>query len=232
MIIHLGGDVNPNLARIEVGASNQATLHVDLSQICADGTIEGEDRPLNLIDGQHRVRGSARSQMGDILQIPFILIPSTYGPDNAARLFTEINTTSKELDKDHQLFLAHRFMISHHDRSLSMGAFIPGENNFHDRANRLSYEMAARLSNTDNPLESQVQMLKSNGTTNCIEITKWLQFSKQWFLPGGPYDLDSDRNEDYMEQELVNYFSADHNHRRIMGIDWTAWLEQSFNFPV
>ena len=69
------------------------------------------------------VRGSARSNLGDLLQMPFILIPPTYGPDNAAKLFTEINTTSKELDRDHQLFLAYRFMISHHDRALTMGLY-------------------------------------------------------------------------------------------------------------
>ena len=208
VIIHLDEHVNPNLAKVVSGENNQSILQVNLDNICSDGILEGGDRPLKLIDGQHRVRGAARSNMGNLLEIPFILIPPTYAPDNAARLFTEINTTSKELDRDHQLFLAYRFWISHHDRDLTMGAWIPEENNHHDRANRMAYLMAAKLSSNGSPLASQIQMLKSNGTTNCVDITKWLKYAKKWFLPGGPYDPNAEFDEDYIEEELENYFSA------------------------
>ena len=184
VIVHLDQSVNQNAARVDISEDNQYSLRIDLSQYCGNGAMDGSNRPLNLIDGQHRVRGSARSNLGDLLQMPFILIPPTYGPDNAAKLFTEINTTSKELDRDHQLFLAYRFMISHHDRALTMGQFIPEQGNFHDRANRLAYEMAARLSNVDGPLESRIQMLKSNGTKVCVDITKWL-YAKAMVSPWG-----------------------------------------------
>nr|AIF19787.1 hypothetical protein [uncultured marine group II/III euryarchaeote KM3_87_G01] len=208
VIIHLDENVNPNLAKVVSDGNNQSILQVNFNNICDNGLLEGSGRPLKLIDGQHRVRGAARSSMGNLLEIPFILIPPTYGPDRAARLFTEINTTSKELDKDHQLFLAYRFGISHHDQDLTMGAYIPEENNHHDRANRMAYLMAAKLSSANSPLSSQIQMLKSNGTTNCVDITKWLKYAKKWFLPGGPYDSNCGFNEDYIEEELENYFSA------------------------
>ena len=208
VIIHLDEHVDPSLAKVIIDDNNQSTLEINVAKICEHGVLEGSLRPLQLIDGQHRVRGAARSNMGNLIEIPFILIPPTYGPDNAARLFTEINTTSKELDKDHQLFLAYRFRISHHDRDLSMGTYIPEENNYHDRANRMAYLMAAKLSSTGSPLESQIQMLKSNGTTNCVDITKWLKYSKKWFLPGGPYDTNGDFGEEVIEEELENYFSA------------------------
>lgn len=208
VIIHLDENVDPSIAKVVTGENNQSTLEINVANISAHGVIEGSQRPLKLIDGQHRVRGAARSNMGNLLEIPFILIPPTYGPDNAARLFTEINTTSKELDKDHQLFLAYRFKISHHNRDLTMGAYIPDENNYHDRANRMAYLMAAKLSSNGSPLESQIQMLKSNGTTNCVDITKWLKYSKKWFLPGGAYETNCNLDEDYIEEELENYFSA------------------------
>ena len=208
VIIHLDENVDPSIAKVVIGDNNQSALEINIAKICEYEVLEGSQRPLKLIDGQHRVRGAARSNMGNLLEIPFILIPPTYGPDNAARLFTEINTTSKELDKDHQLFLAYRFRISHHDRDLTMGSYIPEENNYHDRANRMAYLMAAKLSSNGSPLESQIQMLKSNGTTNCVEIAKWLKYAKKWFLPGGPYDTNCDLNVDFIEEELENYFSA------------------------
>ena len=209
VIIHLDDTVDKSHAKVVLDENNQTILQIDFSNFCdGDGWLFGEDRPLKLIDGQHRVRGAARSSMGRVLQIPFILIPSTYGPDNAARLFTEINTTSKELDKDHQLFLAYRFKISHHDQDLTMADYLPEEHNHHDRANRMAYLMAARLSSADSPLASQIQMLKSNGQSHCIDITKWLKYAKKWFLPGGPYDSSCDFDEEYIEEELERYFSA------------------------
>ena len=208
VIIHLDNSVDRNHAWID-NSRNPPELVVHFENICDNGILEGHNRPLKLIDGQHRVRGAARSSMGSIVEIPFILVPPTYDPDAAARLFTEINTTSKELDKDHQLFLAYRFKISHHDRDLTMGAYIPGDKNtYFDRANRLSYEMAARLSSTNSPLDSQIQMLKANGQTNSVDITKWLKYSKKWFLPGGPYAPTNNFDMNHIEEELENYFSA------------------------
>ena len=224
VIIHLDQTVDPNHASVVTDDDNRTFLVINFANFAeSDGYLFGEDRPLNLIDGQHRVRGAARSTMGNLLQIPFILIPSTYGPDNAAQLFTEINTTSKELDKDHQLFLAYRFSIAHHDQDLSMGIFVPELNNHHDRANRLAYSMAARLSSEDSPLESQIQMLKSNGSTTCLDISKWLHYAKKWFLPGGPYDYNSHHDEEYIQEELENYFSA------WISILGNSWVHQGQN---
>jgi DGQHR domain-containing protein len=208
VIIHLDEQADPNSARIITDSNNKSTLQINFANFSSQGRLDGGNRPLQLIDGQHRVRGAARSTMGHLLEIPFILIPPTYAPDNAAKLFTEINTTSKELDKDHQLFLAYRFNISHHDRDLTMGRWIPEMNNHHDRANRMAYRMAAILSSEGAPLASQIQMLKSNGTTNCVDITKWLKYAKKWFLPGGPYDSNSGHDDGYIHEELENYFSA------------------------
>ena len=203
VIIHLDEFVDSSYAKIEL-QGGQSFLKVNLQSILDGNMLEGDKRPLKLIDGQHRVRGAARSSMGNVLEIPFILIPTTYAPDHAAKLFTEINTTSKELDKDHQLFLAYRFKIAHHDVDITMS----DADNDHDRANRMAYRMAAKLSSEGSSLESQIQMLKSNGTTNCVEIVKWLKYAKKWFLPNGPYEPYKNYDEDYIVEELENYFSA------------------------
>lgn len=211
IIIHLDDGVDPTRANVIFDDNNNPILQINFGNFCnteLPGYLSGSERPLKIIDGQHRVRGAARSSVGNILQLPFILIPKTYSADNAAKLFTEINTTSKELDKDHQLFLAYRFNIEHHDRDLTMGPFVPDKNNYHDRANRMAYLMAAKLSSNQQPLESNIQMLKSNGTSNCVDITKWLKYAKRWFLPGGPYEPSSELSEDYITAELSNYFKA------------------------
>ncbi len=214
VIIHLDEFVNASTAKVEL-QGGQSFLKVNLESLLDDNMLEGNKRPLKLIDGQHRVRGGARSSMGDVLEIPFILIPTTYGPDQAAKLFTEINTTSKELDKDHQLFLAYRFKIAHHDVDVTMS----DSDNDHNRANRMAYRMAAKLSSEGYPLESQIQMLKSNGTTNCVDIVKWLKYAKKWFLPNGPYEAYLNYDEDYIVKELTNYFSA---WISIIGNSWIA----------
>ena len=99
VIIHIDEFVDASTAKVEL-QGDKSFLKVNLESLLDGNMLEGNKRPLKLIDGQHRVRGGARSNMGGVLEIPFILIPTTYGPDQAARLFTEINTTSKELDKD------------------------------------------------------------------------------------------------------------------------------------
>jgi DGQHR domain-containing protein len=227
VIIHLDEDADQNHAIINTRDQDKPVLEIYFNNICDEGYLEGHKRPLKLIDGQHRVRGAARSNMGNTLEIPFVLIPNTYSPDHAARLFTEINTTSKELDKDHQLFLAYRFKISHHDRDLTMGQYIAGDKNtYYDRANRLAYEMAARLSSVGSVLDSQIQMLKANGTRNSVDITKWLKYAKKWFLPSGPYGPECSLSKDEIEEELENYFSA---WVSIIGNSWIQANESGWN---
>jgi len=229
VIIHLDDGVDPNHANVIFDDSNKPILQIKFENFCNSelpGYLSGDNRPLKIIDGQHRVRGAARSSVGEVLQLPFILIPKTYSADNAAKLFTEINTTSKELDKDHQLFLAYRFNIEHHDRDLTMGPYIPEKNNFHDRANRMAYLMAAKLSTNQQPLESNIQMLKSNGTSNCVDIAKWLKYAKKWFLPGGPYGPSSGLDEHHITDELTNYFKAWLN---VLGNAWVLHGHSGWN---
>ena len=116
--------------------------------------------------------------------------------------------------------MAYRFKISHHDVDVTMADYNQQEDNYHDRANRMAYLMAAKLSSSGYPLESQIQMLKSNGTSNCVEIVQWQKYAKKWFLPGGPYQSHLNLDEDYITEELKNYFSA---WISIIGESWVAY---------
>lgn len=204
---------NNNSSAISQEADGKIWLEVDLSGFSKSNDdnftmIYGKDRPLQIIDGQHRVRGGARSVVGNSLEIPFVLLPPLYDMDKAAKLFAEINTTSKELEKEHQLFLAYRYHLPHHKPDLTMDRFDPARKNYHDRANRLAYQFSAMLSSMDWSLESQIKILKSNPGSFSIDIVMWQKYCKPWFMPGSCYDHANDLSIDLMLSEVNAYFGA------------------------
>jgi len=221
--------VNPIIIHLKKGAKNVRImsrngnhhLKIDLNKFLdEDQILEGDQRPLDIIDGQHRVRGSARSSKGGVTYLPFILIPETYDTDLAAKLFTEINTTSKELDKDHQLYLAYRYSLAHHKLDLTMSSYDQESRNYHDRANRMAYEIAGRLSAKEQSLENQIKFLQSNSGSNSVDIVQWQNYVKKWFMTGQPYGPESeiDGVEDIFN-EVNNYFTA---WRNILQDDWVS----------
>ena len=212
VIIHLD-ESSSDVAKIDK-ADDGFYLTIDFKAMLNIGSenkhfLFGNKRPLDIIDGQHRVRGAARSTMGSDIEIPFILAPPVYySTDNAAKLFTEINTTSKELDKDHQLFLAFRYNLPHYKSELTMGDFSENKKNWHDRSNRMAYELAAKLSKPDMSLHNHIKFLSANKGNYCVDITQWQKYVKQWFMPGNPYDLENELEPEEIVIEVENYFRA------------------------
>jgi len=207
IIIHL--KKNSENAKI-ITRNGKSHLKIDLANFLDENqNLEGDQRSLDIIDGQHRVRGSARSSKGGVTYLPFVLIPGGYDSDLAAKLFTEINTTSKELDKDHQLYLAYRYRLSHHKVDLTMGSYDLSNRNYHDRANRMAYELAARLSSKEQSLETQIKFLQSNFGSNSIDIVQWQNYVKKWFMTNQPYGPESEIiNVEDIFLEVNNYFNA------------------------
>ena len=73
VIIHLDDGVDPNHANVIFDDSNKPILQIKFENFCNSelpGYLSGDNRPLKIIDGQHRVRGAARSSVGEVLQLP------------------------------------------------------------------------------------------------------------------------------------------------------------------
>jgi hypothetical protein len=178
-------------------------------------------RPLNIIDGQHRIRGGVRSSRGSQIQIPIILFPPKLQNKGAAKYFAEINTLSQPLHKLHEIFMRHKFNLSSHIDTAKFGTYDGTRATFRDRANRLAYESAAYL-NSHTPedgaeeisvgaLNSLIKILDENPEGNTIQdADMWIKFSYKWFMPDGPHPpipLDDDDSQIYFEQ-IANYFDA------------------------
>ena len=219
-----------NKASIVINAGSGHNLSVNFDSFVNFGvekpTLFGDDRPLAILDGQHRVRGAARSVTGANIEIPFILVPSTYSMDQAAKLFAEINTTSKELEIEHQMFLAYRYNLPHHSPDLTMEEYDPQDPKPHDRANRMAYKFGALLCQNGRSLYSQIMFLKANPGSYSVEVTKWQKYVKTWFMPGSCYDHSTDLNDDEILTEVDNYFLA---WKRVIGDSWVEHGESGWN---
>ena len=73
--------------------------------------LDQDQRPMWLIDGQHRTRGLSTSEIGSQMEIPIILFTDSFSLDQSAKVFAEINTLQKPLAPLHTLFMQHRFKI-------------------------------------------------------------------------------------------------------------------------
>jgi len=169
-------------------------------------------RPIWLIDGQHRTRGLAQSEIGIEMEIPIIFFPSTFNLSDSAKIFAEINTLQTKLSNLHTLFMQHRFNIPSPIAKRDFQA--PWDNNSpnsrNSRANHLSYECAAYLSSNPNgPLENRIKFLDSNSKQfTIIQASQWLDFSRRWFSEGGIYAPGCPESQADINKEVENYFTA------------------------
>ncbi len=202
-----------------------------------DAVPQKEDfRPIWLIDGQHRVRGMSRSQTGKELEVPVIIFPEEFQLHEAAKIFAEINTLQTKLTALHTLFMQHRFHIP---SPKSKRDFFPKEWDEDDpahhnsRANHLSYEAAGYLaSNIGGPLYNRIRILDQNAQNyTVVKADQWVDFGRSWFLKNGPYHPGCGMNQEQINSEIENYFSAvietcNHN-------EWTdgmpRWSPNSMN---
>ena len=72
-----------------------------------DFKVRNDLRPIWLIDGQHRTRGLAQSDVGSNVEIPIIFFPPSFDLSQSAKIFSEINTLQKKLSALHTLYMQH-----------------------------------------------------------------------------------------------------------------------------
>lgn len=170
-------------------------------------------RPVWLIDGQHRTRGLAQSEKGIDLDLPIILFPPEFSLGQSAKIFSEINTLQVKLSALHTLYMQHRFGIPSPTAKRDFES--PWEEggrvlNNNSRANHLSYECAAYLSqNKGGPLYNRIKILDSNSSrTTIMQASQWVDYSRSWFSEGGVYGPQCPEDQDTINQEVENYFQA------------------------
>lgn len=76
------------------------------------------DKPLWIIDGQHRVMGMARTQVSKS-PLPFVLLFSdadAYIASDLAKIFAEVTTEATPLDKIHQAWMQFVFYLGQYDK--------------------------------------------------------------------------------------------------------------------
>ena len=170
--------------------------------------LSADLRPMWLIDGQHRTRGLSQNEVGSEMEIPIILFTDDFSLNQSAKVFAEINTLQKPLDKLHELFMQHRFKIP---TKTSKRDFRPWNVNdsetWNSRQNNLAYECAGWLTSRKNgPLYNRIKILDSNQPRyTIIKANSWVDYSRYWFR-STPYGPDCDKTKTEMFQEVENYF--------------------------
>ena len=184
-----------------------------------DGNKIFEDhRPIWIVDGQHRTRGMALSPRGAETKVPVIILHAEESEGGVnlstiAKIFTEINTLAKPLDFFQENYLSYKFKITSGEKTQNYGNIdeaVDDQDKEYRRANRLMYELAARLDSTDDgPFESGVQLAEGRGPAQMarIKLKLWLQHTRSWYIGNGVYS-DPNITIDEIYDELNSYFQA------------------------
>ena len=179
---------------------------------------EVDNRPVWIVDGQHRVRGFGGATRGSRLNLPFVIMigeGSQTDRELVARIFTEINTNAKSLDKMHQLYLKWEFAIP---ADAARNDFSKGPDGATEksRPNRQAYELALTLAaHPESPLYNSIQFQEPDKSSAprarmarnlIVKSFNWMQIARKWFSTNGIYaDSDSDS---YSFDEIMNFFIA------------------------
>lgn len=229
--IDLPGNIIANSALLfsppgadSINASNEGVVTIDFSKflkgapgVYMDHWVEDDSselsadlRPMWLIDGQHRTRGLAQSEIGSQMEIPIILFTDEFSLNESAKVFAEINTLQKPLAPLHTLFMQHRFNIPQDGGKRD---FKPWDENddetFDSRQNNLSYECAGWLAaNEGGPLFNRIKFLEANQPRfTIIKANSWVDYSRYWFK-SQPYPPLVDMTIENIYKEVENYFTA------------------------
>ena len=116
-----------------VGEGFDKRLSIDLSKIqyINDNLVDvdfqnGIDyRPIDLVDGQHRIRSSRLSHDAMNMLIPFVIVDQKY-EGGGGRIFAEINVQSNDLPKLHKLHLRYVLKLASHLPAEDFG-FVPDD---------------------------------------------------------------------------------------------------------
>jgi len=216
VIIH---DPKSEYIDYEIMKSGVVHTSIDLSFISHKistrnaGSETIDSRPLTIIDGQHRIRGASLAPTNYDQRLLVVLLPKEISESTAGKLFAEINTLSNPLKDKHRMFLSHRFGVSSPNPKFSFSKFNPQDGKTtRSRANRMSYEFAARLSIDDNSLflKDKIRFLDQNPMGSVVDIEKWVEYTYGWFQ-NYPYTSQQNYSEAHILSELSNYFEAWHS---------------------
>ena len=173
-------------------------------------------RPVDLVDGQHRVRSSKLNSKALELSIPFVLINPEY-QGGGGRIFAEINVQHEELDPLHELHLRYVLHLSSHKLEDDFGEydedFIENRSELSDDdfniqknrfANRLSYKIGARLNlNKHSALHGLIRYY-GNKEKAAVNAEEWVSICREWILQ----NLELAKDEDRLVKCIQGYFEA------------------------
>ena len=206
-------DKGKGAARLTVDVGKFTQRHDDGVKRSWEQKTQRDLRPIMLIDGQHRTRGGAISPEGKDKRVPVVILPSEIGLAEVARVFTEINTGSEELQKLLQLHLRHRFALASAklDKDFSHWQSLDGgRRRQRCRANRMSYELAARCcSDGDGAIHRRIRMMDvgSGGTNIATNAQEFVGLAHQWFMPSGPFGAEA-TDLDFAHGVVSDYLRA------------------------
>jgi DGQHR domain-containing protein len=189
-------------ASIKQSENGDFTLKVNLKQvpfISRNGydvdTKQGLDyRPVDLVDGQHRVRAARDTENSVNANVPFILLDETMSTNDAARIFAEINVQHEKLKDLHEMHLRYVLGLPSHlpdsDFGLVSGEYVDskgkeGAPEMRQRyANRLAYRIGAKLTADESgPLYSIIRYFDNHAATiHAIDAKQWVKYASQWIL--------------------------------------------------
>ena len=227
VILEISDAAKLNKSVIITEGENWKKLSIDLKQIDfinkhnRDVDFENgiDYRPIDLVDGQHRVRSSRFCPVANNMQIPFVLIDPEF-EGGGGRIFSEINVQSSELNKLHKLHLRYVLGLASHVPKDDFGSvpenFIhkpeeygPKETEIFNRrfANRMAYRIGARLTlNPKSPLYDRIQFFGSGRSKRKkpIDAYDWVSHCYPWVLQFDELIHD----EDNFVRVVQNYFKA------------------------
>ena len=179
---------------------------------------EEDNRPVWIVDGQHRVRGFGGATRGSMLMMPFVLMigdGSQQDRELVARIFTEINTNAKSLDQMHQLYLKWQFRIPS-DSPRNDFSTVGESPTDKSRPNRMAYQLALEMAgNSASPLYNSIQFQEPDKSSAprarmkkhlIVKSTNWMQIARKWFANNGIYS-DSETDQ-FSFDEVMNFFIA------------------------
>ena len=176
-------------------------------------------RPIDLVDGQHRIRSSRLSTDAMNMLIPFVIVDPKY-EGGGGRIFAEINVQSNDLPELHKLHLRYVLKLASHKGGEDFGhvpeSYINQTEKFSDKlsalykrrfANRMAYRVGARISlNSKSPIHDMILFYgKGRGeVTKPIDAYDWIDHCSPWVLQ---FD-ELANSEDEFVRTVQNYFRA------------------------
>lgn len=159
---------------------------------------EWDGRPAVIVDGQHRIRGTALggpASWGEPL-VATVLLDNQFSPADMARIFTEITTSAVDLDDLHKIFLLYRFQLRAPraigqvtDPDFTALPPAPPQKNTTGMRNRRAYEVVCLLtSDPTSRWHDRVTMLPTESGAqrrgDVINADRALAYVEEWLRQG------------------------------------------------